>query len=241
MSTRIVIEPEYVYITIPKEYICVYHRILAMLADYGEDMLKDCKASCTDKNKGVIECFNMFNAAVAARKLEKTKLAETIIKYVKAKINQIYNKTDNSTDFVFPIDENGDIKAFVSCGETVKFEIDSEDGELYAHKFGDGIEQHFVLSEDDIQGTDDTEGLKIVFTPLYHKNGNTPVACCSLLVYYNGNRIPLEECAIEYQFDGIDVIKFEDVTDIGIGNHTFKVTVTYNGETKVAERSLSWR
>ena len=86
------IEPEYVYVTIPAEYICVYHRILAMMADYGEDMLKDCKANCTDRNSGVIECFNMFNSAVAARKLKKDKLAETIIKYVKAKINQIYIK-----------------------------------------------------------------------------------------------------------------------------------------------------
>ena len=84
------VEPEYVYVTIPAEYICVYHRILIMLSDYGEEMLKDCKANCTDKNSGVIECFNMFNSAVAARKLGKTKLAETLIKYIKTKINQIY-------------------------------------------------------------------------------------------------------------------------------------------------------
>lgn len=115
---------EYIYITIPAEYICVYHRILTMLSDFGEEMLKDCKASCTDKNSGVIECFNMFNSAVAARKLGKTKLAETIIKYVKAKINQIYKGRDNSTNFVFPIDDDGKIKAFVTCGNSPKFEID---------------------------------------------------------------------------------------------------------------------
>ena len=80
MSDLIQVEPEYVYVTIPAEYICVYHRILAMLADYGEDMLKDCKVSCTDRNSNVIDCFNMFNAAVAARKLGKDKLAETLIK-----------------------------------------------------------------------------------------------------------------------------------------------------------------
>ena len=121
------IEPEYIYVTIPAEYICVYHRILVMLADFGEEMLKDCKASCKDKNSGVIECFNMFNAAVAARKLGKTKLAETLIKYIKAKINQIYKGEDNSTDFVFPVDETGQIKAFVSCGERPRFEINPED------------------------------------------------------------------------------------------------------------------
>ena len=85
MSNRKEITPEYIYITIPAEYVCVYHRILAMLADYGEDMLKDCKASCSDRNSGVIECFNMFNAAVAARHIGQTKKAELIINYIKAK------------------------------------------------------------------------------------------------------------------------------------------------------------
>src|SRR5574344_1124859 len=143
------VELEYVYVTIPADYICVYHRILAMLADYGEEMLKDCKASCTDRNSSVIECYNMFNAAVAARKLGKDKLAETLIKYIKAKINQIYKGLDNSTSFIFPIDENGEIKAFVSCGETTKFEINPDDMELYVHKFGDGINQHFALGPED--------------------------------------------------------------------------------------------
>ena len=89
MSKLVPIEPEYVYMTIPASWVCVYHRILAMLADYGEDMLKDCKATCTDRNSNVIECFNMFNAAIAARKIGKGKLAETLIKYINAKINQI--------------------------------------------------------------------------------------------------------------------------------------------------------
>lgn len=132
MSALVQIEPEYVYVTIPAEYVCVYHRILAMLADYGEEMLKDCKANCTDRNSGVIECFNMFNAAVAARKLGKDKLAETLIKYIKAKINQIYKGFDNSTEsFIFPVDKNGEIKAIVSCkGDDIKFEVTEEDAHL---------------------------------------------------------------------------------------------------------------
>lgn len=149
MSELIEINPEYVYVTIPAEYICVYHRILAMLADYGEDMLKDCKANCKDKNSGIIECFNMFNSAVAARKLGKIKLAETIIKYVKTKINQIYKGKDNSTSFVFPVDENGELKAFVSCGERPKFEINADDGILYEQHLDNGFREQFALGEED--------------------------------------------------------------------------------------------
>lgn len=150
MSTKLKeIEPEYVYVTIPAEYVCVYHRILAMLADYGEEMLKDCKANCTDRNSGVIECFNMFNAAVAARKLGKDKLAETLIKYVKGKINQIYQGKDNSTSFVFPIDENGQLKVFVSCGERPKFYINPDDGKLYEQKRNNGYEETYELGRED--------------------------------------------------------------------------------------------
>ena len=54
MNARREVTPEYIYTTIPAEYVCVYHRILAMLADYGEEMLKDCKASCSDRNSNVI-------------------------------------------------------------------------------------------------------------------------------------------------------------------------------------------
>ena len=108
------IELEYVYVTIPADYICVYHRILSLLADYGMEMLNDCKANCTDRNSGVIECFNMFNSAVAARKLGNSKLANVLIKYVKAKLNQLYKGVDNSTSFVFPVDETGHLKAIVS-------------------------------------------------------------------------------------------------------------------------------
>ena len=235
---RIKVNPEYVYITIPAEYICVYHRILAMMADYGEDMLKDCKATCTDRNKGVIECFNMFNSAVAARKLGKDKLAETLIKYIKAKINQIYKQEDNSTSFVFPIDEHGEIKAFVSCDETIRFEIDAEDGELYYHKFGDGKDQHFILGEEDIPEDKDDTGLQVTLVPLYTKLRDEIHACCSLLIYYNGNPIPLNNASIKYEFDGVEVVRFEDVTNVEYGNHIFKVTVTYKDKTEVIEKSL---
>ena len=146
MSNRKEITPEYIYITIPAEYVCVYHRILAMLADYGEDMLKDCKASCSDRNSGVIECFNMFNAAVAARHIGQTKKAELIINYIKAKINQIYKGKYNFTGFVFPVDENGILKAFVSCNDRPRFWIDDEI--LYKQNQGLGYEEEYSLDDE---------------------------------------------------------------------------------------------
>lgn len=246
MSHLVQIEPEYIYVTIPAEYICVYHRILAMLADYGEDMLKDCKASCTDKNSGVIECFNMFNAAVAARKLGKTKLAETLIKYIKAKINQIYGGKDNSTSFVFPVDENGQLKAFVSCGERPRFEINPDDMHLYEHKFNNGFDEHFRLGpEDESQDAEDNgsspveeSGLSIIFTPRYDEIDGVYHPCGDLVVMYDGEYVNPNDCIIQYYFDDITVLRFNDVTDLTTGVHNFKVVVTYNNETKIANEDL---
>ena len=234
------IEPEYVYVTIPAEYICVYHRILAMLADYGEEMLRDCKASCTDRNSGVIECFNMFNAAVAARKLGKEKLAETIIKYVKAKINQIYHNKDNSTSFIFPIDENGQLKAFVSCGELPKFEINPDDMSLYEHKFGNGFDEHFVLDDSDEATSTPIEemGLAVELTPSYEIVNGSVKPCAEIVVTYDGIKLNSVDYDCQRYFDKVAVNSFHDVANVEIGMHNFKVVVNYNNETKIASKYL---
>ena len=250
MNKLIKVEPEYIYVTVPAEYICVYHRILAMMADYGEEMLKNCKASCTDKNNNVIECFNMFNAAVAARKLNKDKLAETLIKYIKAKINQIYKGIDNSTSFVFPIDENGEIKAFVSCGELPKFEINADDGILYEHKFNNGFDEHFQLGPED-ESPDGEEskpvipevGLIVEFTPSYEKNeDNTYSPCGELVIRYNGKPLDPNIVSKDYYFDDIEISNWHDVilTEADIKVHNFKVVVVYNEETKIANVNLAF-
>ena len=130
-NNTVEINPEYIYMTIPAEYVCIYHKILILMAEYGLDMLNDCQAGCTNQNKSIINCFNMFNAAVAARKLGQDKVAETIIKYVNSQLKLIYNNDITIPETVFPVDEHGYLKAIVSCGENPKFEIDINSGELF--------------------------------------------------------------------------------------------------------------
>lgn len=234
------IELEYVYVTIPADYICVYHRILSLLADYGMEMLNDCKANCTDRNSGVIECFNMFNSAVAARKLGNSKLANVLIKYVKAKLNQLYKGVDNSTSFVFPVDETGHLKAIVSCGERPRFEINPDDGELYEHKLGNGFDEHFRLGPED-ESKDDSNtsspveklGLNILMTPRYEEIDGEMRPCADITVLYNGYPIDVNNTTYQYYFDDQPVIRYNDVTNLSTGVHNFKVVVTYYGQTKI--------
>ena len=240
MRKSIQVEPEYVYVTIPAEYICVYHRILAMLADYGEDMLKNCKASCTDRNSNVINCFNMFNAAVAARKLGKDKLAETLIKYIKAKINQMYRGVDNSTSFVFPVDENGQLKAFVSCNERPMFYINPEDGELYEHKFGNGFEEHFGLGDEDNDISEEIERDKLVVTldPRYDVINDITVPCADISITYDNIPLTYSDVTISYYFDDEEVPNFKYVSELKEGNHTFMIVVNYKGVVKIVKSDL---
>lgn len=242
MNELIPIEPEYVYVTIPAEYICVYHRILAMMADYGEEMLKDCKASCTDKNSGVIECFNMFNSAVAARKLKKDKLAETIIKYVKAKINQIYKGIDNSTSFVFPVDKNGELKAFISCGERPKFHINSKDMNLYEHRLNNGFNEHFVLGDEDLLNltNEDYDDLIIEFEPKFEQYEDKVHACCELVITYKSLIINPKKCSISYYYDDKLVYDYKDIINPTIGEHKFVIVIKAGNLTKIVTKIINY-
>ena len=83
----------FVNMRIPLDYVEVYFHILAALSDYGEDMLKDCKASCTDKDSGIIECFNMFNSACSLYELGddvSIKKANLIFDYIESQLNLKY-------------------------------------------------------------------------------------------------------------------------------------------------------
>lgn len=263
IGTEVKHEPlEYIYMTIPAEYICVYHRILAMLADYGIEMLKDCKATCKDRNSGVIECFNMFNAAVAARKLGAgdpnspyTKEAATLIKYIKAKINQIYKGKDNSTSFVFPVDENGQLKAFVSCNDRPLFYINPDDGQLYDHKFHKGFDEHFRLGEEDYSdgqvlpspssealstNIPENELLSVSIFPRYEYIGNEYRPCADIFATYAGNQLDINNIDRQYYFDDVLVQRFNDVVNLQEGVHVFECVINYNNLTAIDRKYLRY-
>lgn len=117
------IYPTYVYTIIPAEWVCIHRKILMMMADYGEAMLKDCKASCSDRNSKIIECYNMFNAAVAAKNIDQDKKANLIINYIKANIEQIYKGVDTSKFLTTCVDKNGNLETLVECKDVPKFWI----------------------------------------------------------------------------------------------------------------------
>ena len=129
------IEPEYVYLTIPASYVCLYHKLLVYLADFGIDLINDCKSSCTAKNKNVIDCWNMFQSAIACHTQGLEDKAKVFIKYIEAQLELNYKGTEDEVfngGTILPITPDGHLKAEVSCSNNnIKFEVDPLTGELY--------------------------------------------------------------------------------------------------------------
>ena len=146
------ITPEYAYLTIPREYVCIYHKLLVYLADFGKALLDDCSASCKGNNKTVIDCWNMFQSAIACKSLGRDEEAKLFIDYIDKQLTNIYKGTDKEKwagTMYMPITPDGKLKAVVSCSPEVQFYVDGETGELY-QKYLEDTADDFKLNGDEL-------------------------------------------------------------------------------------------
>lgn len=133
-SDLIEIEPEYVYLTIPKDYVCTYHKLLVLLADFGITNINACNNTCC-KTKNIINCWNLFQSALACYTLGRIEDSKYIINYVNNQLSTIFISEDYEFDETvgnsLPITPDGKVKAMVSCSNEPKFYVDNETGELF--------------------------------------------------------------------------------------------------------------
>lgn len=144
------ITAKYAYMVIPTEYVCVYHKLLVYMADFGKALIADCSAACKGSSKTVVDCWNMFQSAVACYNLDRKKEAETYIKYIEAQLKLIYKGTGKQVyddRFVVPLDEKGHISAIVSCGNETKFYVDEETGKLIESSKGEHAQEFTLIDE----------------------------------------------------------------------------------------------
>lgn len=152
-DTIVEINPEYLYLTIPAEYVCTYHKLLVYLADFGKKLLDDCSASCKGNNKTVIDCWNLFQSALAARSLGQERQANLFIDYINKQLDCIYRGSENEVyggTVYFPITPDGKLKAVVSCSADSKFYVDTETGELYQHYLDNNIDNLSINDNDNL-------------------------------------------------------------------------------------------
>jgi hypothetical protein len=152
-TTFVEIEPEYVYLTIPAEWVCVYHKLLSYMADFGKTIVDDCTALCQGNGKNVVSCWNIFQAAVSARALGRTAEADFFIKYVKKQLELIYKGSDLEVyhnTVPLAVTDDGKLKAVVSCNNDTHFYVTPEDGILYQEWLNSKDKNVYSLNENDL-------------------------------------------------------------------------------------------
>ncbi len=76
----------YIYLKIPMQWKYIYDNLRIKMAELGDNLLKECNASCNGDNKEYIACWNMFQAACASYDVNR-KRSKLLIQYIIAKLN----------------------------------------------------------------------------------------------------------------------------------------------------------
>ena len=77
-----ILDIEYVVIKAPVEWFRTYHKILELLACWGERKVVNPKCKCSGSSDIIIEAYELYQSAVAAYNLDKKEEGEKIIKHI---------------------------------------------------------------------------------------------------------------------------------------------------------------
>jgi hypothetical protein len=119
----------YIYIAIPEKYKIVYETMMIASLEVGEATLKECNCDCHNKNNCLRECYDLFNSVVAAYNLNQEKLADTIIKYIIAKLKEAKIYVDEN--LVLPEDIGVDIITIMYNNGTTDQELTLVKHDIY--------------------------------------------------------------------------------------------------------------
>lgn len=77
-----ILDIEYVVIKAPIEWFRTYHKILELLACWGERKVVNPKCKCSGSSDIIIEAYELYQSAVAAYNLDKKEEGDKIIKHI---------------------------------------------------------------------------------------------------------------------------------------------------------------
>lgn len=95
---------EWIYLTVPKAYQCVFEKLLNKLATWGQELLDDCTVSCKGQNKNILNAWNLFNAACIAYDTSATTKSKYIVDYIKGLLG--FNCPDEEDEYNTPVLKN---------------------------------------------------------------------------------------------------------------------------------------
>lgn len=246
-----VINPDFIYMIIPSEYVCTYHKLLVLMSDFGLEMLEDCNAGCKGRSKNIVNCWNMFQTACAAYQLGNVKQSKVIVDYIKETINSIYGGTgvEQVGDIILPISQNGEVKAIIKCGTNPTFRPDKPSGEGSGGNCdcADVVQDKGTSTEDVMSQAAVTKELNLLKGDIISNHLNIDVTLTDTIVEkdinktitltwnttYKGEEIIPDTISIKANNTVISSTILNKSVQYIVNNTTeFVVEVSYNGFTK---------
>lgn len=120
------INPQQVYLTIPRNYLDVYYKLLMLVADLGKNIVDDCNSICKSNNKEIISCWNLFQSALASYSIGNVKQSDFFISYLRKQLNIIYKGTGKTVyinSAPIPVVEDGKLKGIINFNNSFKIYI----------------------------------------------------------------------------------------------------------------------
>lgn len=127
------INPQQVYLTIPRNYLDVYYKLLVLVADLGKNIIDGCNFIYKSNNQQIITYWNLFQSALAAAALNDRSRSELFISYLRIQLNNIYKGTTKMpyiNSVPIPVIEDGSLKGIINFNNQIKIYIIDECIEL---------------------------------------------------------------------------------------------------------------
>uniref|UniRef100_A0AAU8MJ73 Uncharacterized protein n=1 Tax=Geladintestivirus 6 TaxID=3233138 RepID=A0AAU8MJ73_9CAUD len=110
------INPNLLYLCIPKDWNNTYYKLLYLLANEGKNIINNCNYTCSNHGNNVFTCWNLFQSAIAANEIGEIKKATLFINYIDKQLDHyikgkdiIIPKVDENKEFPkISIEPNGD-------------------------------------------------------------------------------------------------------------------------------------
>lgn len=115
---------QFIYFLIPENYITIYQKLILLIVDKHNNIITK---PTNIINKQLIDCWNLFQSAVAAYNLNHIKEADFFINFINNHINKY---KDTANDLILELDDGELLKTINNNNENVTFEIDISTGQL---------------------------------------------------------------------------------------------------------------
>lgn len=118
-----------IYLLIPENYSSIYYTLIMLISKYHKEIKT--KADIYPY-KEILNCWNLFQAAVIAYSLKYYKESNFFINFIHAQLNKLNTDVESELYGEIYVDENNNLTQYQNGITDIDFKIDFETGKLYA-------------------------------------------------------------------------------------------------------------